>query len=208
MVEDIKGLIEKIHQEGVKAAEEKAKDIENNARHQSEEIIAQAKKSAEVLINDAREEIARMQKASQVLLEQAGRDLLLSLKTEISAMLNRVIVSQAQEALGSDELNKLITMLVKNAEQGEIIISLNQKDLQKLGKGFLRKLSDTVKKGITLKPAKDISAGFIISYDGGKSHFDFSDKGLAEYLGNYLKPELAKLLQKAGTTSKKTGKQS
>ena len=47
MTEDIKGLIEKINQEGIKSAEEKARKIESEAIRQAEEIVARAKKDAQ-----------------------------------------------------------------------------------------------------------------------------------------------------------------
>jgi hypothetical protein len=49
--------------------------------------------------------------------------------------------------------------------------------------------------GIQFKFSKDIKVGFIISFDKGKSFFDFTDEGFQEALGVYLKPELASLLK-------------
>jgi vacuolar-type H+-ATPase subunit E/Vma4 len=46
-----------------------------------------------------------------------------------------------------------------------------------------------------VQPSEDISSGFIISYDQGKSYFDFSDKALAEYIAGYLKPQLSEILK-------------
>ena len=47
-----------------------------------------------------------------------------------------------------------------------------------------------MEKKIILKPAEEISGGFTISFDNGKSCYDFTDKALAEYIGTYLKPKL------------------
>jgi vacuolar-type H+-ATPase subunit E/Vma4 len=52
-----------------------------------------------------------------------------------------------------------------------------------------------MKKRIILKPTDEISSGFTISYDAGKSLFDFSGEALAEYISAYLKPELNKILK-------------
>jgi len=54
-----------------------------------------------------------------------------------------------------------------------------------------------VKSGIVLKPSEQISGGFLISFDRGRSAYDFTDQGLAEYIGGYLKPKLNRILQDA-----------
>jgi len=57
MAEDIGDLIEKINQEGIKAAEEKAQKIEAAARQEAEAILAQARLEAEKIVAAARENI-------------------------------------------------------------------------------------------------------------------------------------------------------
>ncbi len=196
MTQEIKDLIAKINEEGVKSAEAKAKEIEDLARRQADEIIKKAKAEAEKLITQTKDEIVRMQDNSQALLKQAGRDLILSLKTEINAVLERLITSGIRQALTTEELMKILTALIKNYSGKEnIVIALNAEDARKLEKGFLDGLREEVKKEIVLRSSEDIRAGFIISYDNGKSSFDFSDKGLAEYIGSCLKPRLKEILQ-------------
>ena len=80
-------------------------------------------------------------------------------------------------------------------EKAGAVISLKKEDLEKLEKGFLQELKEKVKSGITLKSTADISGGFTISFDSGKSHLDFTDHALAEYLSSLLKPKLAELLK-------------
>lgn len=196
MAEEIKDLIEKIQQEGVRAAEDKAKEIENQAKRQAEEIIKKAKLEAGKLIREAKEEIAKSQESSKILLKQAGRDLIISLKKEINKILDKLILSNVRQALSPEELAKILSSLIKNYSAKEnVIISLNKEDLRKLEKGLLDTLKEEVKKGITLRPSDDIQAGFIISYDSGKSYYDFTDTALTEYIGSYLKPKLKEILE-------------
>ena len=193
MSEDIKNLIEKIQQEGIQVAEEKAQEIEAEAKKQAKEIIEKAQREAEALLARAKEQNVRMEESTRASLQQAGRDMLLSLKKEINAMLEKLIISRVGEALSTEEVVKIITALVKDykgQEKGQVIISLKKEDLEKLEKGFSAELKEQVKKGIILKPAEEITGGLIISFDNGKSHFDFTDQALAEYIGTYLKPKL------------------
>lgn len=209
MAEELKNLIEKIHQEGVKAAEDKASNIEDEAKRQAKAIVEKAEKEAKNVIAEAEEKISKIEESGKVSLKQAGRDLLLSLRKEINAVLNKIVVSHVRKALNPDELSKIISTLIKDyggGEKGDIIVSLKKEDLEKLKKGFLNELKDETKKEITLKSSEDIHGGFIISYDSDKSHYDFTDKALAEYIGLYLKPELSEMLKETPSGGKKAQK--
>ena len=199
MAEDIKELIEKIQQEGVEAAEEKARAIEEQAAAEAKAIVAKAKAEAEKSLLDAKGAILKMEESSRVALKQAGRDLILGLKKEIRDMLDRLIGISLRQALTAEEMAKIISVLIKEHKakepSGDILISLPKDDLVKIEKSFLAGLNEQAKKGITLKPSEEITGGFTISYDNGKSHYDFTDKALAEYLGFYLRPRLKEILK-------------
>lgn len=200
MPEEIRDLIEKINQEGIKAAEEKAQNIEFEAKQKADAILSRAKLEAEEMISAANDRIRREDEKEKALLAQAGRDLLLSLKKEINAMLGRIVVSDIRQSLTPEALSWLLMEVVRNfsaAERGDITVSLNKKDLDILEKHYLDKLSEETRRKIILKPGEEIQGGFTISFDSGKSCYDFTDKALAEYIGTYLKPKLNRILQEA-----------
>jgi V/A-type H+-transporting ATPase subunit E len=200
MAEEIRDLIEKINQEGIRAAEEKAQNIEAAAKQRADDILAQARLEAEEMIAVAKDRIYREDEKGKTLLVQAGRDLLLSLRKEINAMLGRIVVSDIQQVLTTEALFKLLSEVVRNfsAKEGsDITVLLNKDDLEILEKFFLLQLREETRKKIILRPAEEISGGFTISFDSGKSCYDFTDKALAEYIGTYLKPKLNKILQEA-----------
>jgi V/A-type H+-transporting ATPase subunit E len=200
MAEEIRDLIEKINQEGIKAAEEKAQNIEAAAIKRADDILARAKFEAEGMIAAEKDRIRREDEKGKTLLAQAGRDLLLSLRKEINAMLGRIVVSDVQQVLTPEVLFKLFSEVVRNYSAGEssdITVFLNKEDLETLEKNFLYKLREQTKKKIILNPAEEISGGFTISFDDGKSCYDFTDKALAEYIGIYLKPKLNQILMEA-----------
>jgi V/A-type H+-transporting ATPase subunit E len=200
MAEEIRDLIEKINQEGIRAAEEKAQNIEAAAKQRADELLAQAKLEAEEMIAAAKDRIFREDEKGKTLLAQAGRDLLLSLRKEINALFGRIVVSDIQQALTPEALFRLLSEVVRNYSAGEssdITVFLNKEDLETLEKKFLHKLREETKKKIILRPAEEISGGFTISFDDGKSCYDFTDKALAEYIGTYLKPKLNQILKEA-----------
>ncbi|MDD2689696.1 MAG: V-type ATP synthase subunit E family protein [Candidatus Omnitrophica bacterium] len=197
MAEEIKGLIEKIRQEGIEAAEKKAREIEQEAAKKAEQIIAEAKKQYESLISKAGEKAKKDELAAKSSLQQAGRDLLISLRKQILSMLDKVVLEQVSRALNPEELAKILTTIIREQKEKptqEIIISLKKEDAETLQKHFFSSLKEEAKKGIVLRPSEEIRAGFMISFDRGKSHFDFTDQALAEYITKYLKPKLSELL--------------
>lgn len=198
MSEELKGLIEKIQIEGVQAAEEKAKAIIDEARRQAAAILEKANRDTQKLMQEANERIAKSEGAGRLALQQAGRDTMISLKKEINSLLDKIMRASIQEALKPVELGKIIAGLIKEIGHKHtegVEITLKKEDIEKIDKGFLNELKDEIKKGVVLRPSDGISAGFLISFDSGKSHFDFTDKALADYLVNYLKPKLQEILK-------------
>jgi V/A-type H+/Na+-transporting ATPase subunit E len=198
MAEQIKDLIEKINQEGVRAAEEAARGIKKEAVEKAAAIIEKAAVEAHGIVSAAKDEASLLKKNTSALLGQAARDMLLGLKKEIVSILDALIVSDIRQALSPDELAKILEALIKESsakEDAQTIVSLKKEDCAALEKHFIEKLKGQLKAGLTLKPSEDVLGGFVISYDGGKSHFDFTDKALAEYIGVYLKPALKSVLK-------------
>lgn len=198
MAEEIRELIEKIQEQGVKAAQEEAAKIISQADAQAQKIISEAKAEAKKIIEQAALQAKKQHESTQASLSQAGRDLLISLRKEINSILDRLIKAGMHQALSVEELAKIISSLIKNtqlSEKAEIIISLNEHDKDKLEKGFLKQLALETKKQVVLKTAQGIDSGFVISFDTGKSIFDFSNEALTEYLSGALRPELNKILK-------------
>ncbi|MCK9430186.1 MAG: V-type ATP synthase subunit E family protein [Candidatus Omnitrophica bacterium] len=197
MAQEIKDLIAKIQTEGIQVAQTQAAQIKADAEKDATKIIAEAKARAEKIVEQAKTEAKKADDSTRAALEQAGRDLLISLRQEIIAMLERLIKSDLRQALSPEELAKIIGFLIKNAPLSlgsQIIVSLSQQDKDKLESGMLKQLVEETKKSVVLKSAEGLDSGFIISFDDGKSIFDFSGQALTDYISGSLRPELNKIL--------------
>lgn len=194
MAEELKALIEKLKKEGVEAAENEARQIRDRAQTEARQTVSRAQADAQALLEDARRRIAREKEAAETTLRQSGRDLILSLRKEIDRVLETIVLQNLQAALTPEELSRLIRLAVEQYghKDPSVTVSLNPADAARLEKTFLSKLGEELKKSIVLKPSQEQTAGFIISFDEGKSHFDFSDKALTGYLLETLRTRLAK----------------
>ncbi len=198
MADQIKELIEKINQEGVQAAEEKVRDIEQQAQQKAELILQKAAAQAKKMIDEAEEKIDSMQASSRAALQQAGRDMLLTLRQDMLALLQKLVAAETAAVLSAEELSKIIGALISGyCAQGasSAVIYLSEQDKSRLEGHFLNKLKHELKNGFEIRSQADIRAGFRISFDDGKSHFDFTDTALAEYIGTSLKSRVAELLK-------------
>jgi len=197
MAQEIKDLIAKIQSEGVTIAQERAREIEDKAKEQAQKIIAAARLEAQRIISDARKEQEEIKLSTESACSQAGRDFLITLRSRINGLLDRLVQENIRQILTAEELSGVILSLVKTAaaKTGQIVITLNENDRALLEKAFLHKLIEEVKSGIVLKSSDEISAGFRISFDAGKSHFDFTDVSLAEYISAKIRPELSRIFK-------------
>ena len=200
MSQQVQELIDKIKTEGLAAADQKARELEEQAKRNAQGILNEANKRAQDLLLDAEEEIRKKQEASRTALQQASRDTLLSLKKEVQKLLHKVITAQVADVLTPQKLSDIIAEIVHKAVDGKsadagIEVVLSPKDLKELRDGFLAQLQKQFKCPVHFQASEDIGKGFTVSFDQGKSSFDFSQEALAEYLSVYLNEELAALLK-------------
>lgn len=195
----IQELIEKIKSEGIAAADQKAKQIEDDAQKKAAQIVDKAQKDAAQLLSHAKEETKKLQESTEMALKQAARDTILSLKKEIQNVLNKIVIKQTSDSLTPEALVELLVAAAKSSgEKGDVTVTLNSKDAESLESGFLSKLQKEIKGTLKLQASDDVSRGLLISFDNGKSSFDLTDQSLAKYIGSYLNSSLAELVEKSG----------
>lgn len=200
MSENLKALLEKINQEGIRSGEEKARLIEDDAKKDAEKILKDARKLADEIVQKARADAEKIKVSADLSVKQASRDLLLGLKEDIRKTLNKIMAGEIAKAMSGEEIADILANLIekytdKNGKAEDIKILVSKPDLEKIKNTFVSKLKDKISLGVEFRPSQNINAGFSISFDKGKSYFDFSDEGLLETLCAYLNPELAKIIK-------------
>ena len=202
MSQHVQELIDKIKSEGVQAAEDKAKEIENQAEAKKQDIIAEAKNQANQIVLEANQEAEKIKHSTEMALKQSSRDMLLSLRKEIENILQKVISIEVKGSLTSENLASILENVIKaffknNSNDEDVFVSLSEDDLKQIKDGFIEKLQTQLKKEIKLQSSNDIEKGFSISFDEGKSAFDFTDVSLAGYLSGYLNEYVSSLIKES-----------
>jgi V/A-type H+-transporting ATPase subunit E len=195
----LKELIETIKSEGVEHAEAKAKEILADAESRKNSILRDAEQEAAQIRSKAEEDAPRMKATAEESIRQAGRDLILSLEKSITAILDKVVKREVKSSLEGDNLTKAIITLLSNWKEDKesLELLLSKDDLEKVEKKLLSELQKELKSGVTLKPAPDIEAGFLISEKEGNAYYNFSSEGIAEILSQYVNPRLSQLLRES-----------
>jgi len=195
----VQELIDKIKKDGIKAATEEANKVKAEADIEARRIVETAKKEADDLLERAKQDAARSEKAGIAALEQASRNLILAFKDEVQALLNKIINEKVNANYNEDVLKSALPELIKAwADKGDTSISvvLPESELSKLQGYFNDRLKDELSKGVELKSNRKLTSGFHISNKEGSVYYDFSSEAVAKQLSAYLNPKLAELLKK------------
>ncbi|QEN07716.1 V-type ATP synthase subunit E [Oceanispirochaeta crateris] len=195
----VKELIEKIKNDGVKNAEENSSRIISEAEKKAAALIENAEKEAADIKSQAQNEASRMEQAGKEALKQAGRDLLLSIKKDVEELFDRIVQSGTAEVLKGDSLKECIVSVLKSWKEDELkdlTVLVAPETLKSMESQFKSELKAEITKGLEIKPFNDIEAGFRISVKDGRAFYDFSDKELMELLSKYLNPGLMSILEK------------
>lgn len=196
----LKELIEKIKAEGIQSAEEQSAKIISEAERRADEIVKKAQADGSRIIDSAEKEAAKQQSTGKKALEQAGRNLLLSLKSSIERVFRSVVVEETGKALTGKNLEKAIIDVVgsmKPDELQDMNILMDKQDFDEIEKGLRSALSDTLKAGLEIKPLPSVSSGFRLTEKDGSAYFNYTAEGVAEILCEYLNPRLADILREA-----------
>jgi len=195
----VQELIDKIKKDGIKAATEEANKVKAEADIEARRIVETAKKEADDLLERAKQDAARSEKAGVAALEQASRNLILAFKDEVQALLNKIINEKVSANYNEDVLKSALPELIKAwADKGDtnIAVVLPEGELSKLQGYFNDRLKDELSKGVELKSNRKLASGFHISNKDGSVYYDFSSEAVAKQLSAYLNPKLAELLKK------------
>ncbi|MCF7945404.1 MAG: hypothetical protein K9L24_00925 [Spirochaetia bacterium] len=194
----VQELINSIKNDGIQAAEEESKKIIEQAENKAEQIIKDAEKKADSIISEGENKVARKESSSKASLNQAGRDLIISLEKKITAILNSILERKVSEALDSKTLEKVILEVVKSditKDYKVLEISTNlKKDLKD---GIMADLQKEMKAGIDIHPVDSIENGFRITDKDGSGYVSFTSEDIAAMLSPFIQKELHQIITDA-----------
>ncbi len=174
-------LVSSIKKEGIEAARKEHDRIVKEAEEKAAVIIGNAKEEAAKTVENATKEINILKQSAALTAEQAKRDALISFKAELEKEFKKILAADIKKTLNEDYLGKLIKAAVADEDVSRLTVEL--KDVKESVKASL---AQEIKKGLEIKPVKDIDAGFRIAQKDGSGFFDCSDEEIAEILAPFF----------------------
>ncbi|HKK48749.1 MAG TPA: V-type ATP synthase subunit E family protein [Alkalispirochaeta sp.] len=200
METELQNIIDKIHDEGVKEAEQRARKIVESAEKQAREKADHARQQAEEIVQQAEREAQKHRAAGEAALKQASRDLLLSVRKEVTHLFETVQKEAVENSLTPERMADVIVDMVKSwstSESDQFEVLVHEKDQKQLETALRSALAEKLNAGVDVRPVRGITAGFRIGTKDGSAYYDFTDESLAEILSAFLNPRLAELMTSA-----------
>ena len=189
----IQELIDSIKKDGLEQAKKDAVAYLENAKAEADRIVADANDEAAKLIEKAKKEIALEEKSSKATLEQAARDAVLSFKKGVEQELDKIMNEEVSASVDGALLERLIDEVVSSDLVGKDAV-IEVKDVKAVSEAFVKKLSDKVKKGLTIKSSNQVSGGFRVIEKDGSGYIDLTEREIAALLKPYLNESLKELI--------------
>lgn len=173
----IKDLVDSIKHDGIEEANKKAQEIISQAEEKAASIIKDANEQSKKRIEETNKELEVLISNAKVTVQQAQRDAVLCFKKEIQKEFENILSNKIADGFDS----KSLALLVKTAVADEDV-SKYAVELKSVSDSLKSELADEIKKGLEIKPVKDIPYGFRLAAKDGSNYFDCTDEQLAKIL--------------------------
>lgn len=208
MAEELQPLLDQIRKEGVEKAETEAAEILAQAKEKAAQTVRDAEAKAKELVAQAETDAEVFTQRSIATLEQAARDVLITVGQGIENILSDIVAASVEEAMSMEVLEQMMVKMAESCaeKQGETRIELlvSEGDQKELVKFFADKYSQKMVRGIELHVDNEILKGFKVSFADDHVYLDFTQEAIAEALTAFLRPKLAELV---GRVAKQTSEE-
>jgi len=198
MAEELQPLIEQIRKEGVEKAQKEASELLAQAKEKAAQVMRDAETKAKELVAKAETDAEVYTQRSTATLEQAARDLLITVGQGIGNIIADIIAESVDSALKTDVLEQMMIKMAQCCAEhhGETRIELliGKNDQDELVKFFAQKYREKMIHGIELHTDKEILKGFKVSFADDHVYLDFTQEAIAESLTAFLRPKLAEIV--------------
>jgi V/A-type H+-transporting ATPase subunit E len=202
MDEQLQSLLDRIRREGVERAEAEAARILQEAEERAAGIVAGAEREAAALRQAAETGAEASCARGQTALEQASRDLLLSLQKSIEAVLRETLCVSLREALSPTTIADMLVRLADayaahDMNESRVDVLLSPQDYDDVAATVMASYRELVRQGLTLRPDPRVDGGFKVSFVDDDLYHDFTIEALTDALAPVLKPSLADCVRRA-----------
>jgi len=201
MGDQLQPLIDRIQKEAVEKAEQRANEIVSEAEKKKAAILQEAEEKAAALIKKADEDSTAYAERSTRALEQASRDVLITVGQGVENVLSDLVGDALDEALRVEVLEEMLIKIAeayigRGGDVSRVDLLISEADQKRLIKFFTGRYRERLKQGLEVHVDKDIIRGFKVSLVDERVQHSFDKESIAEALCNFLRPHLAEIVHR------------
>ncbi len=202
MAEELQHLIDRIHREAIEKSEQEAAAILSQAKEKAAAIVRESEAEARRRLEKAGKDAEVFAERSTRTIEQAARDLLITVGQGVEDILEDIIADAVNESLDADTLQKmLITMAEAYAKAGggeqRIVMLIPEKDQDRIIAYFAEQYRQKLIHGVEIRTDRSIIKGFKVRVVENQVEHQFTREAIADALGHFLRPHLAEIVHRA-----------
>lgn len=188
--------MERIQKDAVDKAELEATSIISKAKEKAAEIVKAAEDEAKAKLEQADKDAVAFTERSERTLEQSARDLLLSVGKNLEKMILDLLSLQIEKSLDETTVKSMLLSIAKSYSS-DIEVDFSEADAKALSSFVMGEFAKQLKAGVKVESDKGVKFGFRVKLDQGKVSHEFTEQAMAESLSALLRPQLAKIVNKA-----------
>jgi V/A-type H+/Na+-transporting ATPase subunit E len=202
MAEELQNLLDRIQKDGVAKGEEAAGRIVAAARQQAAGLVKDAEAKAQAILRTAEQDSQVFVERGRKALEQAARDVVLSVEQAVSDTLRAIVNTRVGEALSPDTLKQLMVKVIdaycsRHGDCSQIDLLVSPADQKAIVDYFMQQYREALTRGVEIHADSGVVKGFRVSIDNEQVHHEFTQKEIAEALCRLLRPRLAEIVRAA-----------
>lgn len=178
----INDLVSAIKKDGIETAQKQAAEIISEAEKQAETIIANAKAEAQKIKDASEKEIKIFEDSARVSAEQAKRDAVLAVKSELQLEFEKILKNDINKTVDNKLLAKLIMSAVNDEDLSKYTV-----ELKEVSDGITSELAAALKQGLEIRASKNVQGGFKLAAKDGSGYFDLTDEELSNLLAPFFR---------------------
>lgn len=195
MEQQIQDLIASIKKDGIEQAKVESDRIIAEAKEKAKDIIAKAESEKSKMLEDAKHQIELERNSAEASIKQAARDTALSLKKDIEKKFQNILEKGVSTEMKGDVLLKCLEAVIKSElDSSDIYLEISKSDFDALSAELARKFSAEIAKGLEFRPSPAVQSGFRISQKNGESYIDMSSEECTKLLYPYLSDSLKNII--------------
>ncbi len=202
MAEELQHLIDRIRKEAVDQAEAQAAQLTAQAREKAAALVRDAEQKAAALLQKAEKDSEVFVERGRRTLEQAARDLLITVGQGVENILEDLVQDAVEQALDQDTIKQMLLKLVQAytgqaGGESRIEVLVSPEDQKAIIQFFADQYRQKLVHGVEIHTDNKIFKGFRVAVVDRHIRHEFTKAAIAEALSAFLRPHLAEIVHKA-----------